>query len=168
MRALVVALLLSVLVSALVCVADARPSSSSATAPVPPIPRDTPSIYNSLRGKPYTVGFDSRALLIEGERVLLQSGSIHYPRAPPEMWPHLFQLARQHGINMLETYVFWDWHAPSPNVMDFSSYGRNLSQFIQQAGGQSAAADNRAMLLPLQRHLLIFLSATSLCCGSSM
>lgn len=125
------ALLLLLVAAALLSV------SSSASPPPPPIPRDTPSIYDSLRGKPYEVSFDSRALLIDGERVLLQSGSIHYPRAPPELWPALFKLARQHGINTLQTYVHWDWHAPTPGIIDFSSYGRNISQFIQQAGGQS-------------------------------
>jgi len=33
-------------------------------------------------GKPVAVTYDARSLIIGGERILLFSGSIHYPRVP--------------------------------------------------------------------------------------
>jgi hypothetical protein len=63
-------------------------------------PPDTPSIYERVAGTPYQVSFDQRAILINGVRELLQSGSIHYTRMPEELWAPLFALARQHGLNM--------------------------------------------------------------------
>lgn len=35
--------------------------------------------------KPRGVTYDSRSLIINGNRELLFSGSIHYPRSPPEV-----------------------------------------------------------------------------------
>jgi len=93
----------------------------------------TPSAYDLVRGSPYKVSYDSRALLINGDRVLLQSGSVHYPRAPPDMWKPIIDQARQHGLNMIQTYVHWNVHEPVKGQYDFSSEGRNLSQFIQYA-----------------------------------
>ena len=58
------------------------------------------------------VGYDHRAFTINNQRVLLQSGSIHYPRSTPDMWPRLMQLARAHGLS-IQTWPQPD-HAPYP------------------------------------------------------
>src|SRR6185437_1164910 len=55
--------------------------------------------YESVRGTPYNVSYDARAFIINGNRVLLQGGSIHYPRMPVEMWAGVLQQARVHGLN---------------------------------------------------------------------
>ena len=39
--------------------------------------------YSDFRGKPYTVTYDKRSFLLNGERSLFLGGSIHYPRATP-------------------------------------------------------------------------------------
>lgn len=73
-----------------------------------------PVTYEHVRGKPYTVSYDHRAIKIDGVRTMLISGAIHYPRSTPAMWPYLFQMAKKQG------------------VLDFSGRG-NLSQFLQDA-----------------------------------
>lgn len=35
--------------------------------------------------KPKGVSYDGRSMIVNGERELLFSGSIHYPRMPPEV-----------------------------------------------------------------------------------
>lgn len=35
--------------------------------------------------KPFNVSYDGRAMIIDGERRMLISGAIHYPRATPEV-----------------------------------------------------------------------------------
>ena len=47
----------------------------------------------------------------ERAQVLLLSGSIHYPRSTPAMWPQLFAEARANGLNAIESYVFWNVHS---------------------------------------------------------
>ncbi|KAL9272727.1 Beta-galactosidase 8-like protein [Drosera capensis] len=79
------------------------------------------------------VTYDHRALVIDGNRRLLISGSIHYPRSTPEMWPDLIQKSKDGGLNVIETYVFWDLHEPVQGQYDFSG-GKDLVKFIKLVG----------------------------------
>ncbi|KAG9443679.1 hypothetical protein H6P81_015019 [Aristolochia fimbriata] len=82
------------------------------------------------------VSFDGRAIIINGERRVLISGSIHYPRSTPEMWPDLIQKAKEGGLDTIETYIFWDVHEPRyreynfEGNLDFIRFLKN----IQEAG----------------------------------
>ncbi|KAL9456151.1 hypothetical protein AB3S75_005384 [Citrus x aurantiifolia] len=58
------------------------------------------------------VTYDHRALVIDGKRRVLQSGSIHYPRSTPEVWPELIRKSKEGGLEVIETYVFWNYHEP--------------------------------------------------------
>ncbi|RCV22610.1 hypothetical protein SETIT_4G234100v2 [Setaria italica] len=58
------------------------------------------------------VSYDHRAVTINGQRRVLISGSIHYPRSTPEMWPDLLQKAKDGGLDVVQTYVFWNGHEP--------------------------------------------------------
>ncbi|XLR40997.1 hypothetical protein S83_025657, partial [Arachis hypogaea] len=77
-----------------------------------------------------TVDYDHRALLIDGKRRVLISGSIHYPRSTPEMWPDLIQKSKDGGLDVIETYVFWNQHEPVRGQYNFE--GRNdLVRFVK-------------------------------------
>lgn len=82
------------------------------------------------------VTYDHRALIIDGQRKLLISASIHYPRSVPGMWPGLVQTAKEGGIDVIETYVFWNGHELSMGNYYFG--GRyDLVKFVkivQEAG----------------------------------
>ncbi|WOK96410.1 beta-galactosidase 3 isoform X1 [Canna indica] len=56
------------------------------------------------------VTYDRRSLIIDGQRKLLISASIHYPRSVPAMWPGLVAAAKEGGADTIETYVFWNGH----------------------------------------------------------
>ncbi|KAG4970256.1 hypothetical protein JHK82_035946 [Glycine max] len=82
------------------------------------------------------VSHDGRAIIIDGKRRVLLSGSIHYPRSTPEMWPELIQKAKEGGLDAIETYVFWNAHEPSRRVYDFSG-NNDIIRFlktIQESG----------------------------------
>nr|CAB3496464.1 unnamed protein product [Digitaria exilis] len=72
------------------------------------------------------VTYDHRALVIDGVRRVLVSGSIHYPRSTPDMWPGLIQKAKDGGLDVIETYVFWDIHEP----YDFEGR-KDLAAFVK-------------------------------------
>ncbi|KAE8715112.1 Beta-galactosidase [Hibiscus syriacus] len=61
-----------------------------------------------------SVSYDSRAITINGQRRILISGSIHYPRSSPEMWPDLIEKTKEGGLDVIQTYVFWNGHEPAP------------------------------------------------------
>ncbi|KAK4275719.1 hypothetical protein QN277_018755 [Acacia crassicarpa] len=76
------------------------------------------------------VSHDGRALIIDGQRRILISGSIHYPRSTPAMWPDLIQKAKEGGLNTIETYVFWNAHEPVRRQYDFSG-NNDLVRFLK-------------------------------------
>ncbi|KAG6534679.1 hypothetical protein ZIOFF_008582 [Zingiber officinale] len=83
-----------------------------------------------------SVSYDRKALIINGQRRILISGSIHYPRSTPEMWPDLIQKAKDGGLDVIQTYVFWNGHEPSPGQYYFGG-NYDLVRFIKlvkQAG----------------------------------
>ncbi|GAB4847486.1 Beta-galactosidase 3 [Ancistrocladus abbreviatus] len=83
-----------------------------------------------------SVTYDRKAIVINGQRRILISGSIHYPRSTPEMWEDLIMKAKEGGVDVIDTYVFWNVHEPSPGNYNFE--GRyDLVRFlktVQKAG----------------------------------
>ncbi|KAK2990447.1 hypothetical protein RJ640_011195, partial [Escallonia rubra] len=83
-----------------------------------------------------SVTYDRKAIVINGQRRILISGSIHYPRSTPEMWEDLIQKSKEGGLDVVETYVFWNVHEPTPGNYNFE--GRyDLVRFlktVQKAG----------------------------------
>ncbi|XP_039127499.1 beta-galactosidase 6-like [Dioscorea cayenensis subsp. rotundata] len=83
-----------------------------------------------------SVTYDSKALVIDGQRRILFSGSIHYPRTTPEMWPEIIRKSKEGGLDVIETYVFWNYHEPEKGQYYFE--GRfDLVKFVkvvQEAG----------------------------------
>ncbi|CAH1432299.1 unnamed protein product [Lactuca virosa] len=76
------------------------------------------------------VSHDGRAITIDGQRRIIISGSIHYPRSTAEMWPDLIRKAKEGGVDAIETYVFWNAHEPLPRKYDFSG-NLDLIRFIK-------------------------------------
>ncbi|KAF5467938.1 hypothetical protein F2P56_012142 [Juglans regia] len=81
------------------------------------------------------VTYDGRALIIDGQHRILFSGSIHYTRSTPEMWPSLIAKAKEGGLDVIDTYVFWNLHEPHFGQFDFS--GRlDILRFIKEVQAQ--------------------------------
>ncbi|CAA0827415.1 Beta-galactosidase 12 [Striga hermonthica] len=93
------------------------------------VPANKPNSYSN-------VTYDRKALIINGHRRILFSGSIHYPRSTPDMWKDLIQKAKDGGLDCIDTYIFWNGHETSPGKYNFE--GRyDLVRFVklvQQAG----------------------------------
>ncbi|VAI77664.1 unnamed protein product [Triticum turgidum subsp. durum] len=79
------------------------------------------------------VTYDHRAVVINGRRRILMSGSIHYPRSTPEMWPDLIQKAKDGGLDVVQTYVFWNGHEPARGQYHFADR-YDLVRFVKLAG----------------------------------
>ncbi|KAJ6884611.1 hypothetical protein NC652_031576 [Populus alba x Populus x berolinensis] len=92
---------------------------------------------SAVRGGDVT--YDGRSLIIDGQRKIVFSGSIHYPRSTPEMWPSLIAKAKEGGLDAIETYVFWNVHEPQPGHYDFSG-GHDIVRFIKEVQAQGLYA----------------------------
>ncbi|KAI3949814.1 hypothetical protein MKW92_040004 [Papaver armeniacum] len=77
------------------------------------------------------VTYDGRAMIINGDRQIILSGSIHYPRSTPEMWPDLIKKSKEGGLDAIETYVFWNAHEPLHRQYDFSG-NLDLVRFLKE------------------------------------
>lgn len=81
----------------------------------------------------YAVTYDGRSMIINGSRELLFSGSIHYTRSTPEMWPSLIKQAKEGGLNLIQTYVFWNIHEPVEGQFNFEG-NYDLVKFVKMIG----------------------------------
>ncbi|HAU39042.1 MAG TPA: hypothetical protein DCX07_15185 [Phycisphaerales bacterium] len=79
------------------------------------------------------VTYDGRSFLIDGERIWLASGSIHYFRVPAALWRDRLVKARNAGLNCISTYVAWNYHEMREGQWDFSG-NRDIAAFVRMAG----------------------------------
>ncbi len=78
----------------------------------------------------------------DGHPFRIISGEIHYWRALPEDWPARLAALKAMGFNTVTTYVNWALHEKSPGAFDFTSYGQNLTAWLDAI----AAADLLAIV----------------------
>ena len=80
-----------------------------------------------------TISYDDRSYLIDGKRIWLTSGSIHYFRVPHELWRDRLIKAKRAGLNCIQTYVAWNFHEQQEGKWNFDG-DYDLREFILQAG----------------------------------
>ncbi|KAK4528164.1 hypothetical protein GAYE_SCF51G6098 [Galdieria yellowstonensis] len=94
------------------------------------------------------VTYDGRAVLIDGKRRILISGSYHYPKIHYEHWPEALQLAKDCGLNCLEVCkiissclvsiserssdIFWNVHERTQGKYFFEKEG-DIFRFLRLA-----------------------------------
>jgi len=74
-----------------------------------------PSFWTYGGSGPMNVTYDSRSIVINGERALFLSGSMHPVRATKATWEAALDEAVRHGLNMVTIYVIWQIHQPFPD-----------------------------------------------------
>ncbi|WP_413375542.1 glycoside hydrolase family 35 protein [Alkalihalobacillus sp. 1P02AB] len=69
---------------------------------------------------------------LEGEKIQLLSGAIHYFRVVPEYWEDRLRKLKAAGFNCVETYVPWNLHEPKEGSYFFSGIA-DIEEFIRTA-----------------------------------
>lgn len=98
-------------------------SVAQAASAAPPAKYATADItFPGNDGKPHKVTFDKNSFMVDGQRLNLWSGEIHYWRAPDvNSWRDLFQKMRANGYNAVSLYFFWGLHqSKEGGPFDFS------------------------------------------------
>ncbi|KAJ3671896.1 hypothetical protein LUZ60_007975 [Juncus effusus] len=85
--------------------------------------------------EPFNVSYDHRAILIGGERRMLVSAGVHYPRATPQMWPSIIAKSKEGGADLIQTYVFWSGHEPTQGQYYFEER-YDLVKFVKLVAEQ--------------------------------
>ena len=76
--------------------------------------------------------FIGKDIYLNGEKIKIFSGAMHYFRIMPEYWKDRLLKLKNLGLNTVETYMNWGLHQPYENEWDFS--GRlDLVKYINLA-----------------------------------
>ena len=98
-------------------------SVAQAASAAPPAKYATADItFPGNDGKPHKVTFDKNSFMVDGQRLNVWSGEIHYWRTPDvNSWRDLFQKMRANGYNAVSLYFFWGLHqSKEGGPFDFS------------------------------------------------
>lgn len=79
-----------------------------------------------------SVTFDDRSFLVDGQRVLLVSGSIPYFRVPSALWADRLLKAKRGGLNCIDTQVAWNFHESAEGRWEFTG-DQDIGAFVRQA-----------------------------------
>ena len=100
--------------------------------------------FSSMRGQPYVVTADSRSWLLNGSRSLILSGSVHPPRVAYSDWDVVLRKMREDHLNMVQIYVFWNYHEATRGELDFTAgTRRDLQGFLRKAAAADLFVDVR-------------------------
>lgn len=56
---------------------------------------------------------------VDGRPFFVYGAAFFYERMPYDRWRSTLETYKQLGINTIDLYVIWNWHAPSHDVLDF-------------------------------------------------
>ncbi|WP_051432760.1 glycoside hydrolase family 35 protein, partial [Promicromonospora kroppenstedtii] len=76
---------------------------------------------------------------LDGRPMQVVSGALHYFRVHPDQWADRIRKARLMGLNTIETYVPWNFHAPDPDVFDLTGR-RDLGRFLDLVAAEGLYA----------------------------
>jgi len=79
-----------------------------------------------------TISWDAKSIILDGKRIWLHDGEIHYFRHHGEEWHDVLRRAKRAGMNCVSTYIAWNYHEENEGCFDFSG-DRDLYRFIDLA-----------------------------------
>ncbi|MGC8878927.1 MAG: beta-galactosidase [Anaerolineae bacterium] len=81
-----------------------------------------------------SITYDDHSFIVDGRRLFLYSGEIHYFRTEAQQWRDSLVKMQEACLNALSLYVPWNWHEPLEGMLDFTGQThprRNLVRFLE-------------------------------------
>ncbi len=82
------------------------------------------------------VAYDSQSFILNGERVFLSSGALHYFRIPRALWRDRLEKARLMGLNTVQLYFAWNTHEPAQDEFLFEGE-HDVEEFLSECERQN-------------------------------
>lgn len=76
--------------------------------------------------------YNGKDFYLDGEKLKIYSGAIHYFRTVPEYWEDRLLKLKAAGFNTVETYTCWNLHEKKPGEFDFDGI-LDIVKFIETA-----------------------------------
>jgi beta-galactosidase len=70
--------------------------------------------------------------LLDGQRLQIRCGEIHFARVPPEYWQHRLKAIKAMGLNTVCAYLFWNFHEWREGKYDWRGQ-RDAAEFCRLA-----------------------------------
>nr|MDO8133005.1 beta-galactosidase [Candidatus Njordarchaeum guaymaensis] len=83
------------------------------------------------------VEIDKNYLLVNGRKLMLRAGELHYARVSRDQWADRLRRMREAGLNTLSAYFFWNWHELREGEFDFTGKThpeRDIEHFLDLVG----------------------------------
>ncbi|CAG9762617.1 unnamed protein product [Ceutorhynchus assimilis] len=81
--------------------------------------------YTSAEGIHSGLNSDNPDFLLNGKKITIFSGALHYFRVHPQYWRDRLKMYRAAGLNCVETYVPWNVHEPEDGQFDFGQNAKD-------------------------------------------
>jgi len=81
--------------------------------------------------QPHFIRYDSHCFTVNDRDTFLFGACFHYPRCPRELWHDRLLKLKAAGFNVIETYIFWNYHEPEEGQVDLSEF----EDFVKLVGG---------------------------------
>jgi beta-galactosidase len=75
-----------------------------------------------------------KKVVVGSKKIPLISGEVHYWRLNPSYWKAILERVREMGLNIVSTYIPWDYHEYKRGSFDFTGQThdtRNLKRFLE-------------------------------------
>ncbi|HNS22333.1 MAG TPA: beta-galactosidase [Sedimentisphaerales bacterium] len=84
----------------------------------------------------HTFAIGDENFLLDGQRLQIRCGEIHFARVPREYWGHRLGLCKAMGLNTVCAYLFWNLHEWEQGKYDWSGQAdaAEFCRLAQQAG----------------------------------
>ena len=92
------------------------------------------------------LGVNSRYLTLDGKSWLPVMGEMHFARIPHERWDTELAKVKASGVDIVATYMFWNYHQETPERFDFSG-DRDVRRFLMLAQRVSGPLMQMAQLI---------------------
>ncbi|MDN5797961.1 MAG: beta-galactosidase [Intrasporangium sp.] len=92
-----------------------------------------PPAFPGNDGRSHRITWDEHSLKVDGKRLVVYSGELHYWRLPsPDQWRDVLQKLTASGFNAVSLYFFWGYHSSRPGQFDFTGV-RDIDRLLTMA-----------------------------------
>ncbi len=95
-----------------------------------------PALAASPAAKTRTFAVGDTDFLLDGQRLQIRCGEIHFARVPQEYWQHRLKLCKAMGLNTVCAYLFWNLHEFRQGQFDWTGQAdaAEFCRLAQQEG----------------------------------